>query len=71
MAAITMWTHGARRCVYGEDAPSTLRLFDATGIIREQIVGPSAAEILAGFWKNAEEDTPSSPLHHAIVDVPW
>jgi hypothetical protein len=62
MAPITMWTHGTRRCVYGdgENAPMMLRLIDATDILREQIVGPNAAEVLAELGEASDTQTHSA-----------
>lgn len=72
MATITMWTHGTRRCVYGDgqDTPMMLRLIDATDILREQIVGPNAAEVLAGLWEAADAQTHAAWQHaisHALT----
>jgi hypothetical protein len=33
-----------------------LRLMDATDVLREQIVGPNAAEVLAGLWEVSDEE---------------
>jgi len=66
MAAITMWIHGTRRCDYGDGTPMMLRLTDATQILREQIVGPNAAEALAGLWETFDEQAHSA-WHHAIM----
>ena len=66
MASITMWTHGTRRCVYGDGTPMVLRLMDATEVLREQIVGPNAAELLAGLWEASDTQTHSA-WHHAIM----
>ena len=60
MASITMWTHGTRRCIYGDGTPMMLRLMDATDILREQIVGPNAAEVLAGLWEASDKQTHSA-----------
>ena len=57
MASITMWTHGTRRCIYGDGTPMMLRLMDATLVLREQIVGPNAAEVLAGLWEESDQQT--------------
>lgn len=66
MASVTMWTHGTRRCIYGDGTPMTLRLMDATAVLREQIVGPNAAEVLAGLWEVSDEQTHSAG-HGAIL----
>ena len=58
MGFITMWKHGARRCVFvigGEQL--LLRLVDATSILREEVVGADAAAVLAGLWET--EDCPA------------
>ena len=52
MGFITMWKHGARRCVFvigGEQL--LLRLVDATSILREEVVGADAAAALADLWE--------------------
>lgn len=43
-----------------------LRLMDATEILREQIVGPNAAEVLASLWEASDQQT-YSDWHHAIM----
>jgi hypothetical protein len=43
-----------------------LRLMDATEILREQIVGPNAAEVLASLWETSDTRTHSA-WHHAIM----
>jgi hypothetical protein len=65
MGFITMWRHGARRCVFvvgGEQM--LLRLVDATSILREEVVGADAAAMLAGLWETEDRsaEVPDSQL---------
>jgi hypothetical protein len=65
MGFITMWSHGALRCVFvvgGEQL--LLRLVDATSIRREQVVGADAAALLADLWETEDrpDELPDSHL---------
>jgi hypothetical protein len=64
MAFITMWKHGARRCVFivgGEQM--LLRLVDGTSILREQAVGADAAATLADLWEIDDQRAPQPEPH--------
>jgi hypothetical protein len=59
MGFITMWKHGARRCVFiVGGAQRILRLVDATTVLREQAVSADAAAPLARLWEM--EDCPAA-----------
>jgi hypothetical protein len=61
MGFITMWKHGAHRCVFiVGGAQMMLRLVDATTVLREQVVNADAAAVLANLWEM--EDCPAGAL---------
>jgi hypothetical protein len=68
MGFITMWKHGARRCVFivgGEHL--LLRLVDGTSILREQVViGADAAATVAERW-NIEDHPAPQPEPHGLA----